>query len=269
MTPPVDPPAGPPQQEWDAWSEPRQATSYGRFPAAPVQEPPPSKATAGWALGLSIADCCGIGALVGIGLGVKVLRNSRDGRDHGKGLAIAAIVVGAIRTALLAIYLVVLLVLALTGHLDDVTQDTPNQTADSGWISNQDLRRGDCFDDQTLSAAGRGDTHVAGTVKVVPCARPHQFETFLTFRMPAGDYPGQRAVDRAAVRCLTSFEDYVGTPWRRHGELDVSYYYPTKENWTRGTRSITCNAQMRDGSDLTGTVRGTGDTRTDGRGRTA
>ena len=63
----------------------------------------PSKGMAITALILSILGCTCIGALVAIPLAIVVLVRSKDGRNHGKGLAIAAMIISVISLISVAI----------------------------------------------------------------------------------------------------------------------------------------------------------------------
>ena len=69
--PPITPPPGGPAHRGAppaAAAPSHSTTSYYGQPGTP----PASKTMAGWALGLSIFNCFGVGALVAIGLGIAV-----------------------------------------------------------------------------------------------------------------------------------------------------------------------------------------------------
>lgn len=86
---PQQPPAyGAPQQPWGAPQQPYG----GGYPAGPASNEP-SKALAITALVLSFLACTFVAGIVSLVLAIVVLVRGRDGRNHGKGLAIAAIVV--------------------------------------------------------------------------------------------------------------------------------------------------------------------------------
>lgn len=119
------------------------------------EQGPPSKGLAIGALVSSLVCCLPIATV----LGIIVLRRSRDGRDHGKGLAIAAIVLNVL--AMLAS--IVLVVVAV------VVGSSVRQVAD--------LEPGDC-----ISADGlRGDTSAGfETITVEDCTEPHDAEVLGT-----------------------------------------------------------------------------------------
>ena len=110
--PPGAPAAPPPYGEQPAVSA---TPPYGQ-PGQPGQPPyaapgyspmpgpaEPSKGMAITALIMSILGCTCIGALVAIPLAIVVLVRSKDGRNHGKGLAIAAIIISVISLISVAI----------------------------------------------------------------------------------------------------------------------------------------------------------------------
>ena len=221
---------------------------------APRREhlPPPSKKMAGWALGLAIVPCCGgITTLVGLGLGITVLVKSRDGRDHGRGLAIAAIVIAAL-------WIVVGIVAAVagvfTGLTADAERDGSGRVTSREEISINKVRAGDCLDYPELA---NGDEDIeATTVTAVPCKQPHQYEAYHEVRLEDGGYPGEEEVGRRAeVACLEAFRDFVGTSYRR-SRLETSYLYPTASSWRLlDDRTIVC-LLGKPGGGLVGSVEG-------------
>jgi hypothetical protein len=86
------PPAAAPPPAYGApqYGTPQYTPGYPG--AAPVGEPEPSKGMAITSLILSILCCFPVGLI----LAIVVLVRSRDGRNHGKGLAIAAVVISII-----------------------------------------------------------------------------------------------------------------------------------------------------------------------------
>jgi hypothetical protein len=219
--------------------------------------PPPSKAMAGWALGLAIVPCCfGITTLVGIGLAITVLVKSRHGVDHGKGLAIAALVIGPIWLALSAIGLA-------TGMISDLTSDA--QRDESGQVTTRSeqsvwkLRNGDCFDDTGLSGLEGDEDSADGPPSVtgVPCHQAHQFEVFHQFDLAKAVYPGDEEVgDLAIDGCAKEFRAFVGVPFRR-SRLDMFSLYPDSTAWSElDERTVTCAIGQRD-ELTTGSLRAT------------
>lgn len=245
LTPPGPPaedpeptPAGPP----DRWQH--TPMSDERLRAAPTNAPssPPSKAMAGWALGLSLAFCVPFGFLVAIGLAIAVLVRSRDGRDHGKGMAVAALVISGILLVLNVGYVVVVVGQVLTGSYDETTRNDDGDVVEPGDISITKLRVGDCFSPPTGEGPpleGEEQT-VSLLVTAMPCDEPHVFEVYSIVRVPTADYPGSDTIRRMRRQCLDGFEGYVGVP-PLQSSLSVVDYFPTARSWRFGQRTITCS----------------------------
>src|SRR5690349_16933482 len=110
---------------------------------------------AGWGLALSLAVCIPFVPLVGMGLGIIVLIRFRgDGPEYGKGMAIAATVIGGILGTLVASYFVYCLVNGFPGTGPD--RDEQGQVTEPSLIEPADLREGDCFNDPQLAEPDQG-----------------------------------------------------------------------------------------------------------------
>jgi hypothetical protein len=110
------------------------------------------------------------------------------------------------------------------------------------------IKVGDCLND-----SGSGD--VVTSVPTVPCAEPHDSEAFKSIIMADGDFPGDDAVQTAAVDgCKPAFDAFIGLAYDSSA-LDFSYYYPTEESWAQGDREILCLAYDPAGQ-ITGTLAG-------------
>jgi hypothetical protein len=203
----------------------------------------PSQAMAGWALGLSLVFCVPLLPLVGLVLGIVVLARSREGRDHGKGMAIAAIVVGALVMVFQFLSFALGVVDGIRDGFDSTTRDDSGEVVDGGDMLPTKLRVGDCFDDPALWNAGNEQIE-AEVIQGVPCSKPHNFEVYAIFEMEGSDdeYPGQPAIDKRAVDCFREFRKFVGVPYAK-SDLEVSLYFPTSASWrVVGDRAITCVA---------------------------
>jgi Septum formation len=226
FTPPEPSPYGPPPGSWQG--------SLGSS-AAPT---PPSKAMAWWSFGLSFAWCLPfVAGLTSIGLAIGVLVRGRDGRDHGKGLAIAAIVIASVGI-LAAASEVPAFVRGLQDGFEEARQEqtTPRgedgQVTETGQISPLDLQEGDCFDDSSVAAEGVEVT----TVVVKPCPRRHDLEVYHVQDISTGGfgYPGEdEAIARSDAVCAGEFDDFVGRPLVR-SRLVYTFYYPTATAWRLG-----------------------------------
>ncbi|WP_244932060.1 DUF4190 domain-containing protein [Nocardioides sp. W7] len=180
---PPPPPYGAPQQP-PAYGAPQQPPTYGapqQPPAygAPQQPPPygnpyggsafptgpagnganqPSKGLAIAALVLSFLACTFVAGLVSIALAIVVLVRGKDGRNHGKGLAVAAIIVSIVMMAVSALGIVGLVVLAEEQSIDN-------------------LETGQCINADELTDA---DSKSIGLIDKVSCSEEHDGEVVAT-----------------------------------------------------------------------------------------
>ena len=99
----------------------------------------------------------------------------------------------------------------------------------------------------------------APAVRSVNCATGHDGEVIGTnVDARAGAYPGQDALVAAAeAPCLTAFAGYVGRDYA-HSAIEMIVLVPTDVTWQKGDRTIDCVAVSKDGSNLTGSIRGSG-----------
>lgn len=213
-------PSGPAHPSYPAY--PTYPTPYGRRDL-----PPPNRKMAGWALGLSILNCFSVGVFVAIGLAIAVLvKGNRDGRNHGKGMAIAALII----SVLWIMAFVVFVVLAVTGRIeiDDSRRDDSGEIREEQSIASNLLRAGDCLGVGEVDEMMR-DNQYEHTA--VPCSKPHSGEVYHVFDLADGDYPGDGEVIRLAENgCLDAFRPYVGLPPAR-SVLEVVYLHPESIGW--------------------------------------
>ena len=251
--PPLTPPPGEPGPEGSRLQgmQPLPVPQYHDYYGPPTY--PASKAMAGWALGLSIFNCLSIGALVAIGLAIAVLvKGQRDGRNHGKGMAIAALII----SALWIVAFVVVIVLAVMGkiEIDDSERDGSGELTGGQTISPDLLREGDCLGpgmvEEMLS-------DMPLEVEAVPCSELHSGEVYLVFDLADGDFPGDDEVVRLSeTGCFDGFRAFVGVAPMR-STLDVTFLHPDSVGWRiADDREVLCIIGERDGS-TTGTLEGT------------
>lgn len=246
----------------DAWLEHNRGRP--RPPASPFTQPSydlgrgadpnRSRTMASWALGLSLACCVPFAFLIAIGLAIAVLvRGAGSEDDHGKGRAIAALVI----SGLIVVVNVVYVVNIVLNGFDDTERDSQGQVVEGGTVTLDRLRVGDCFEDPnfdelpTDGSMGEG----SASVEVVPCAEPHQAEVFHSIEMGGDDFPGETAVNRRSADCIPAFKEYVGKAFGR-SRLEVALYFPTSMSWRLGDRTILCSLTERDLSDMTGSMKG-------------
>lgn len=139
---------------------------------------------------------------------------------------------------------------------DNSGRDDSGNITEGGDVGVFALQVGDCFDQPP-------DGNIA-EVAAVPCADPHDNEVFATFDMEGGDdaaYPGDEAVTTAAQECIgDTFTEYVGITYNesRFGVFPIT---PTQDTWESdlNDREIICTANTVDGTQITGTIKDTGE----------
>ena len=262
-----------PQAPWVAPGQPQQPQApygqpyYGQpqqgqgYPAA-GQWPAPygygyPAASGGGTNGLATAALiCGAGgfivgitAPVAIGLGIAALVQIKNRQQEGKGMAIAGLVLGALVT--LGYALIITLAIAFGSSVDDgygAPSSTPSTVSNYGTTYVDELKVGECFD----------DGYDEGEAFVKPCADSHDAEIIADVTLPAGPYPGDRAVRKSAQNsCEAEFAKYVGIP-ADESELEWAYWSPDRELWEEDDdRRVICAAYGPDDEPLTGSVKGT------------
>ena len=198
---------------------------------------------AGWALTLAVIGVCVpvLPGLVAVVLAVAVLRRSRDGRDHGRGMAIAALVVTG---AGLVLQVLVGAWVALVVGADTSDPVRARATEPETTTPVERLEVGDCLDDETLARLKKRETKASANPDTVPCLLAHQFEVYATFDLDdANGWPGDKAVARLAKSgCSERLDpDFLKVPQARH--MGLYLYLPTKRSW-RGLddRRVVCLA---------------------------
>jgi len=289
VTAELPPPSGPPQPNPDADELPGPAAAGAPvYAAPPPMMPPGARGPAGGlppmgampssgslsfepvptpgTNGLAIAAlCCGIAgilpvaAVVGIVLGIVALGQLRRRIQRGRGLAIAGIVLGALWLVGWVALLVTVPGDAPTTSTSTVASSTPRPSAAPATSSApsatspspaqtqayiDEIKAGDCF------SGGRTDT--PSLVTIIACTAPHESQAVLTFDLPAGRYPGEKAVVAAAEKACTDKADPLITD-RAYNELDPSFFYPSDAYSWRGDRTVVCLVEAPKGT-TTGTA---------------
>jgi hypothetical protein len=188
----------------------------------------------------------GLAAPVAIGLGIAALVQLKKRHETGKGMAIAGLVIGSLTTIG---YLVLFGALIAFGSSFDEDYGAPDPVssppADITYV--EYLAVGECFDD--------GEDEDEAIRK--PCAEPHDAEIVADVTLPAGPYPGDKGVRKAAdSSCATEFGKYIGTP-PDESELESAYWSPDEHLWNHDDRRVICAAYGPDDEPLTGSVKGT------------
>ena len=112
------------------------------------------------------------------------------------------------------------------------------------------LRVGDCFNDESAT-----DSDV-DSVDVVDCSAPHQYEVYNNYQIPQSAFPDNSTMkSEQYTACHDTFETYVGTP-HDQSQYGASALTPSEDSWDQGDHAITCFLMAKDGSQITGSLKG-------------
>ncbi|WP_165953782.1 DUF4190 domain-containing protein [Streptomyces sp. 8K308] len=196
---------------------------------------------------------------VGLVLGIVALARVLRSGERGRGLAVAAIVVAGLQiVAFASLFSYAVLSDDQRSDRAGVGGPRPGPSAqddggESGGreVSVFDLAVGDCF-----STASEGDS--VTNVTVLPCAGPHESETFAVFDVDQyGEfgvpYPGEEALfDAAEIGCAEAMPGYVLDVWGIPRQVTWFYYYPEETGWQYGDREVLCYFGEVSGGELAG-----------------
>jgi hypothetical protein len=189
---------------------------------------PPSRAMATWALVLGILPIP-LGNAVAMVLAVRVLLRGKDGRNHGKGRAIVALVVAPV-------WLLVNIVLVSQVLAEQADRNLSGVVTQRGDVPITALNVGDCLPDEVTA------DKEALTVALAPCAEPHSAEVYAEFVLAAGPYPGDAQVTRLAEGgCVLRFQGFTGVSYAKSA-LDLTFLQPIRSSWRQNNREVTCMA---------------------------
>lgn len=120
-------------------------------------------------------------------------------------------------------------------------------------VSAGDLKVGDCFDIPTGATIKTVDRH--------PCTEIHTAEVILV-----ADYTGDESTYPISLRldsfvednCGPAFTTYVGREIDSVPDLSIGYFYPSRDGWENGDRTITCYVARSDEGPMVESVKGSG-----------
>lgn len=221
------------------------ATPYG--PPTSYDGPPPSRTMAGWSLGLSLLPCLvPLGQLTALGLSIAVLVKSRDGRDHGKGMALAGLIISLLVLLAIVAAIVIMAVSYWTNGWDETERDADGRVTEAGLVSIDRLRVDDCVEDLP-TAEEMESVWATGEVRVVPCHDPHIAEVYAVDPIDPDDYDDQTSLDLASeVDCVREYKGYVGRPYRRSA-YELHYYSPSVDGDSIPEDEVICLVTRPDG----------------------
>jgi hypothetical protein len=192
----------------------------GAFPGAAV-EPPPSKAMAITALIASLICCTPLGFI----LAIVVLVRSKDGKNHGKGLAIAALVISVVFSIGIA---------AGSYALTQVDWDE--------LLPVEQLKTGECLNASNLTDDSEDFVE---DIEEVSCNSPHDAEVLVTKDLTNAD---AKDYDPASSTLCTDLitegglADKIGP--------DMGYFGLTTDEKPNAGDKLVCIAYKTDGTKL-------------------
>jgi Septum formation len=115
-------------------------------------------------------------------------------------------------------------------------------------ISANDLQVGDCFNIPEGTSIQ--------TVEKQPCTDSHTAEVIFVGEYTGDTYPISLSLDSFIEdRCVPAFESYIGRAIDSEPKLAIAYFYPSRDTWDNGDRTITCYGTQPDESPMTGSLK--------------
>ena len=136
------------------------------------------------------------------------------------------------------------------------TTETP--TAKGRTVQATDLQVGDCYNEPDPASATTNDDgkRQVGSVEVVDCEVPHQHEVYNNYKITLPTLPDSDTMQsEIQTACYSSFEDYVGKSYEK-SRYEATALIPNSDSWAQGNRTITCTLVTKDGSLITGSLKG-------------
>ena len=133
-----------------------------------------------------------------------------------------------------------------TGPKPTATASTKGRT-----IHSTELQVGDCFNFNNNDSSTQ-----VGDVEVVDCSAPHLYEVYNNYQITQSTFPDTSTMEsEQRTACYDTFETYVGTSYDR-SQYDATTLTPTEASWAQGDHTITCILKTKDGSEITGSLKG-------------
>lgn len=239
--PPADPAAPPPAPQYGApqYGTPQYGTpvpqpgqpgqpamAAGSYPGGPVDDSP-SKAMAVIALIASLLCCTPLGFI----LAIVVLIRSKDGRNHGRGLAIAALIISVIFSIGIA---------AGSYALTQVDWDEVGESL----LPVENLSTGECFNASNLTDDSEDFVE---DIKETSCTGPHDAEVLATKDLTQDD---AEAYDAANSTLCTDL--ITSGPAGDKITPEIGYFGLTTDASPNAGDKLVCVGYNLDGSKLDG-----------------
>ncbi len=197
--------------------------------------------------------------VAGIVTGAIALSQIKRTGEKGRGLALGGLVAGGVLTLLIATIVVTSLIFSLFVGATAGSAD-PYAPPEEGGVSVAPDEQAP-FDPSTLVVGACLDDLPGGFVSadnLVDCAQPHSYEAFGGFDVADGAYPGDDAIETAAIEgCEAAYAGYVGVSYQ-DSRLDYYYVGPTAQTWEVGDREIFCLLYDPKAEQTTGSLGGSG-----------
>nr|WP_154921814.1 DUF4190 domain-containing protein [Microbacterium testaceum] len=196
--------------------------------------------------------------VAGIVTGAVALSQIKRTGEKGRGLALGGIVAGGVLTLFLTT--VVIGALLLSAFTAAGRSADPYAPPEEGGVSVAPDEQAP-FDPSALVVGACLDDLPGGFVtsdNIVDCAVPHSYEAFGGFDVPGSAYPGDDAIEVAALDgCEAAYSGYVGVSYQ-DSRLDYYYVGPTEQTWAVGDREIFCLLYDPEVEQTTGSLAGSG-----------
>ena len=116
-------------------------------------------------------------------------------------------------------------------------------------VAADDLAVGDCFNIPNGTSIQTVEKH--------PCNESHNAEVIFVGEYTGDSYPISLSLDSYIDdSCVPAYESYVGRSIDAEPELSLGYFYPSRDGWDSGDKTITCYISQPDESPMTESLKG-------------
>lgn len=116
-------------------------------------------------------------------------------------------------------------------------------------VAADDLAVGDCFNIPNGTSIQTVEKH--------PCNESHNAEVIFVGEYTGDSYPISLSLDSYIEdTCVPAYESYVGRSIDSDPELSLGYFYPSRDGWDSGDKTITCYISQPDESPMTESLKG-------------
>ena len=128
---------------------------------------------------------------------------------------------------------------------DHTTRNDDGEIVDDGGLGVLAVKVGDCVQ--------LPDEDLVMSVEGVPCAAPHDAQSYAEFDLRDGSYPGIVDVDADAFDgCVDRWPAALEHTWETDRVYDVFAFSPTEAGWRLGDHEVMCFVIRIDGETITG-----------------